>query len=313
MERHGLIVVVGRAKIGLHKFLGKDFLPVIMGTTRIAYMLMLWAHTQNHDARDVTMSISCSKAWIIGAKRLATSITDACIRCRFLHKRNVQQKMASLPSTIQIQSPPFSNIGVDLCGPLVVHAMTNKRATLKVWNVIFVCLNTKAVTMYLAPGYSTSDFLLAYDSHVGDHGKPSNVHSDRGSQLVAAGKEVANYDWDEIARKTAPHGTTWNFTPAGAQWRNGAVEIFVKKFKKSFEILYSKTRFNYAELSCALKRIACVLNDRPLAIQKSSKPYPDADFLTPLTPNMLVTGRAGGRAPVIQDFGHDDLPQERRI
>ena len=122
---------------------------------------------------------------------------------------------------------------------------------------------------------------------------------------------MANYDWDEIARKTAPHGTTWNFTPAGAQWRNGAVEIFVKKFKRSFEILYNKTRFNYAEMSCALKRIASILNDRPLAIQKSSKPYPDADLLTPLTPNMLVTGRAGGRAPVLQDTGDVDLPEER--
>ena len=160
VEREDLIVVVGRAKTGLHKFFGKDFLPVIMGTTRIAYLIMLWAHTQNHDARDVTMSIACSKSWIIGAKRLATSITDACIRCRFLYKRKVQQKMAALPPTIQIQSPPFSNIGIDLCGPLVVHAMTNKRATLKVWNVIFVCLNTKAATMYLAPGYSTNDFLF---------------------------------------------------------------------------------------------------------------------------------------------------------
>jgi hypothetical protein len=39
--------------------------------------------------------------------------------------------------------------------------------------------------MYPAPGYSTSDFLLAYDSQVSDHGKPANVHSDQGSQLVA--------------------------------------------------------------------------------------------------------------------------------
>ena len=55
--------------------------------------------------------------------------------------------------------------------------------------------------MYLAPGYSTSDFLLAYSSHMSDHGIPTMVHSDRGSQLVAAGKEVANFDWDSIASK----------------------------------------------------------------------------------------------------------------
>ena len=309
-ERDGLIVVVGRAQKGLQKLFGKDSLPVLMRKSRIAFLIMLWAHNQNHDARDITMSIACSKAWIVGAKRLATSITVNCLRCRFLHKIKVQQKMSVLPPSVQVPCPPFSNVGVDLCGPLIVHAMTNKRATLKVWNVIFVCLNTKAVTMHLAPGYSTEDFLIAYDSHVYDRGTPTTVHSDKGSQLVAAGKEV-DFDWDAISRRTSKRGTKWDFTPAGAQWRNGAVEIFVKKFKKSFDILYGKTRLNFAEMACALKRISSVLNDRPLSVQKSTKQYPDVDFLTPITPNMILTGRADRRPPVEYDINTDELPEDR--
>jgi hypothetical protein len=82
--------------------------------------------------------------------------------------------------------------------------MTNKRATMKVWNVITVCLNTKAVTMHLAPGYSTADFFIAYDSHVYDRGVPANVHSDKGSQLVAAGKEVMDVDWKLSPRDIPP-------------------------------------------------------------------------------------------------------------
>ena len=64
-------------------------------------------------------------------------------------------------------------------------------------------------------------------------------------------------------------------------------------------------------MSCALKRIANILNDRPLSIQKSSKEYPDRDFLIPLTPNMLLTGRADRRAPVERDIEGDDLPADR--
>ena len=309
-DRDGLLVVVGRAREGLHKLLGKEYLPVIMRKARVAFLIMLWAHKKNHDARDITMSIACGKAWIIGAKELATAITDSCDRCRFLHRLRVEQKMAQLPPAIQLPCPPFSNIGIDLAGPLIVHAMTNKRATLKVWNVLFVCLNTKAIAMYLAPGYSTNDFFIAYNSFISDRGTPTTVHSDRGSQLVAAGKEVIEVDWDCIARKTSAQGTNWDFAPAGAQWRNGAVEIFVKKFKKSFELLYHKTRLNYAEMSCAVKRIANVLNDRPLSVQKSTKQYPDADFLSPLTPNMLLTGRSGSRAPLQRDIDYDALPQD---
>ena len=85
--------------------------------------------------------------------------------------------------------------------------------------------------MYLAPGYSTKDFFIAYNSHISDHGIPTLVHSDRGSQLVTAGKEVAEFDWDSIASKSSSQGTNWKFTPAGAQWQNGAVEIFVKNSK----------------------------------------------------------------------------------
>ena len=272
---------------------------------------MLWAHKENHDARDVTMSIACSKAWIVNAKRLATSICNSCLRCRFLHKIKVEQQMAILPPEIQLPCPPFSNVGIDLCGPLVVKAMTNKRATMKVWNVLFVCLNTKAVKMYLAPGYATKDFMIAYNSHISDHGIPFYVHSDKGSQLIAAGKEVANFDWDDIARTSSLQGTKWDFAPAGAQWRNGAVEVFVRKFKKSFELLYSATRLNFAELACALKRISNVLNDRPLSVQKSSAAYPGTDFLSPITPNMLLTGRNGRRAPVDRDINLDELPEER--
>ena len=65
-------------------------------------------------------------------------------------------------------------------------------------------------------------------------------------------------------------------------------------------------------MSCAIKRISCILNDRPLSIQKSVEPYPDGDFLTPLTPNMLLTGRSGNRPPVQHAYiDHDDLPDDR--
>ena len=312
-ERDGMVVVVGRAKKGMQKFFGKEFLPVIVGSSRVAYLIMLWAHMQNHDARDVTMSIACGKAWILGAKRLATSVTFSCVRCRFLHKVKTQQQMAQLPPSVQLACPPFTNIAIDLCGPLTVHAMTNKRATMKVWNVIKVCLNTKAVTMHLAPGYSTADFFIAYDSHVYDRGVPANVHSDKGSQLVAAGKEVMDVDWEAVAKRYSANGTSWNFAPAGAQWRNGAVEIFVKKFKASFQILYEKTRLNYAEMECAIKRISCILNDRPLSVQKHAKAYPDVDFLAPITPNMLLTGRSGNRAPVERAYIDDEGLSDDRL
>ena len=227
-------VVCGRVSTGLQHSFGSNYLPVIMSSTRVAYLIMLNAHCKDHAGRDVTMAMSRHDAWIVNAKRLAKRIVKDCIRCRFLRKLLEGQKMAILPDVLQLPSPPFTNVGLDLVGPITVKAMVNKRATMKVWVAIFVCLNTKAVSMELSPGYSTTDFLLAYSCHVSLRGIPMFVHSDKGSQLVAAYKDLTDvplqYDWDHIAASTSHQGTRWQFAPAGGQWRNGVAEAFVKNF-----------------------------------------------------------------------------------
>ena len=139
---------------------------------------------------------------------------------------------------------------------------------MKVWVAIFVCLNTKALSMELSPGYATKDFLLAYSCHISLRRMPLFFHSGRGSQLVAAHKDLAedplHYDWDQIAASTSHQGTQWHFAPAGGQLCNG--EAFVKKFKLSFYHLYKKTRFSYAELNSAIKRNNNIFNDRPVPV-----------------------------------------------
>ena len=96
--------------------------------------------------------------------------------------------MANLPDTLQSPSPPFTNVGLDPLQPITIKAMVNKRARMKVWVVIFICLNTKAVSMDLAPGYSANDFISAYSSYVTQIGEHGLVHSNRGSQHVSAQK-----------------------------------------------------------------------------------------------------------------------------
>ena len=73
--RPEVIVVVGRASAGLQKLFGKDCLPVIMASSRVAVLIMLWAHYQNHDGGDITIGIASQNAWIVKGTKLETSIT----------------------------------------------------------------------------------------------------------------------------------------------------------------------------------------------------------------------------------------------
>ena len=156
------------------------------------------------------------------------------------------------------------------------------------------------VLTHLAGGYWTNDFLLAWDAFTADHGEPLTCHSDRGTQLVSAAKynpdlEAPNYDFDVVAKKTK---TVWHFTPAQAQFRNGAVEVFVKKFKRTLDHKFRNRKMKLLELNTAFKVIASVVNSRPVSARYGPKGGNDPDFLTPITPNMLLTGRVNSDIPI---------------
>ena len=318
VEVDSMLAIRGRAETGLRNIFGVDYLPVVMSSHRVAELVMLKAHAIcDHKSVDITFFTSRKYCWIVGGRKLAKAVCKLCVKCRYLSKKPLSQKMSSLPEELAVPCPAFSNIGLDLAGPFTVVSMVKKRSTrggsgsMKVWCVLVVCLNTRAVKAYLIPGYSTEDFFIAWTEIISDCGVPRKVHSDRGSQLVsAAGKlESLSFDWDEISNKSGG-GTIWNFCPSGAQWRNGAVEAQVKRLKKSLEI-YTHTGLSYAEFQSLLKKITSVLNSRPISARYGPRhTESDPDFLELITPNMLLTGRSGIDLPV-REFMDEDCPSKR--
>ena len=185
------------------------------------------------------------------------------------------QKMSVLPPRLAVPFPVFTHVGLDLAGPFIVKREKTTISTrgnpgkMKVWAALFVCLTVKAVKIYMIRGYSTEDFLLAWDEFVADCGQPLTVHTDRGSQLVAAGKESEEvdrikYDWGVISKSTQGK-TDWHYTPPGAQFRNGALEVFVKKFKRTLEHRFKDKTLSMMEMNVAVKVVSSVLNSRPIS------------------------------------------------
>ena len=164
----GMFVIKGRAVAGMKQVLGTEFLPVMMASERISVLIMLKSHVEsNHKSVDITFSTSRHYCWVVGGRKLAKMICKFCVRCRYLKKIKETQKMATLPEELGVPCPAFTNVGVDLAGPYRVHTMLKKRGTrrgsgtVKVWAVLVLCLNTRALKIYMAPGYSTEDFMVA--------------------------------------------------------------------------------------------------------------------------------------------------------
>ena len=97
--QRGMVVMTGRFREkDLARLLGKDNLPVIMVHTRLARVIMISCHEEDHrrTAAD-TLARSRNHVWIPHGTRLAKSVTKSCMKCRLAAKKTVDQIMGKLP------------------------------------------------------------------------------------------------------------------------------------------------------------------------------------------------------------------------
>ena len=78
-ENPDVLVLRGRAMDGLKSFFHSEALPILMSTTRLAYLLMLWAHNKDHTAVDMTLMTVTQWVWIVGGRALAKVVCDGSI------------------------------------------------------------------------------------------------------------------------------------------------------------------------------------------------------------------------------------------
>ena len=68
--------------------------------------------------------------------------------------------------------------------------MNNVRSKLKCYPVLFYCLNTGPVAIKVVSAYDTMAFLIQYEQHCAERGKPKFVYIDKGKNLVKAATYV---------------------------------------------------------------------------------------------------------------------------
>ena len=309
-------LVVTRGRLGeecLQAHLGVSALPILMSTSRAAYLYMTRAHTGEHGTEHKgiveTLARSRTSVWVHRGRNLAKKICRNCPLCIKERKKLIGQQMAKIKPERLVVCRPWTCVALDLAGPFKVKGVVNARARKKCWVVVYVCCSTKAVCLLACCGYSTQAFLLRHEEFVARKGAPKMIISDRGSQLVSAGVVLANkespakWDWDRVVRENS--ATTWEFVPVGCQHRNGLPEATVKVLKKSLDhALHPGVILSYDELVTLLARITYSINQRPLGLANISQNSLQEDYMMPLTPNMMLLGRNSNESPPL-DYSED--------
>ena len=249
--------------------------------------------------------------WTTQAGKLAKSVKNSCVVCRFLEKRTLGQTMGGIPKDQMISPAAWGHLELDLFGPFSCRSDTHKRSTCKIWGMILVDRNSGAVHSDIVMSYSAEDTLKTLRRFAALRGWPVAIYSDPGSQLVSSSGKLESW-WLDMGKQLTDFASgsrfTWSISPANSPWRQGRAEVQIKTLKKLITLAIGTSRVTPVELQTILFESANLINQRPIGVHRS--PKSDGTYRV-LTPNCLLMGRTTNSVPDYQDLAMHLKKSER--
>ncbi|XP_055615002.1 uncharacterized protein LOC129761309 [Toxorhynchites rutilus septentrionalis] len=286
-----------RGRTGTCSFINYDAVnPIILPRNHhVTHLIVLHYHRKYHHQNHNTVLNEIRQRYRIPRlKSVYATIRKSCQKC--MNERVVPQPPAMsdlAPSRLAACSRPFTHMGVDYFGPIMVSA---NRKTEKRWVLIATCLTIRAIHLQIAHTLSTDSCIMALHNVIGRRGAPAVIYSDQGTNFRGAHRELkavlANLDQQRlIAEFTTPH-TSWNFNQPASPHMGGAWERLIRTVKQNLNKLLPKGPPSYEVLENLLIEVENIVNSRPL----TSIPLED-DESPVLTPNHFLLGSSNGLKP----------------
>ena len=214
-----------------------------------------------HMGREHVLSLVRQRYWIIAGRSAVRRVLGKCFTCKRNHARPATQRMADLPSCrLMNDHPPFTFVGVDLFGPMLVR---QGRSDVKRYGCIFTCLTVRAVHLEMTNGLDTDSFMNALQRFISRRGKPREIWWDNGTSFVGAERELRRSlkAWNSHAiHEFLLRGMAWHFNPPRASHMGGVWERMIRSVRKILTPLLKLQRISDEGMStnfcslCALQR-----------------------------------------------------------
>ncbi|XP_038139099.1 uncharacterized protein LOC119782277 [Cyprinodon tularosa] len=283
---------------------------IIPRTCHIATLLVRFFHKEvAHQGRHITEgALRAAGYWIIGAKRLVSSVIHKCVICRKLRGHLQKQKMADLPRDRLTPEPPFTNVGLDIFGPWTISTRRTRggSANSKRWAVLFTCMSTRAVHIELVESMSTDSFINALRRFFAIRGPAKLLRSDRGTNFVGACRELNIISKEAVIESyLQSKGCTWIFNPPHSSHMGGSWERLIGVARRILDALLLQTghtHLTHEVLSTLMAEVMAIMNARPLVPVSN-----DPEMPTILTPAMLLTQKSSTVSAPSGQFKMGDL------
>jgi len=295
LDDDDLIRVGGRLQMSSLTFSQKH--PILLPNRhRLTDNIIRGIHeTHHHAGIQTTLYLLRQKFWLPDGRNQVRKIIRTCVRCHRFDANTVDYRMGNLPKTRVRSSVPFTNTGIDFCGPFFIKERKYRNRTrIKTYVCVFVCMTIKAIHLEVVSDLSTDGFIAALRRFIARRGIPEHIYSDNGTNFVGANnklKEVyALFNSDEhkehIDKFSSEHRITWHFIPPFAPHFGGLWESSVKLFKHHFKRVIGDSLFTFEELSTFTTEVEGILNSRPIATISS-----DPNDMLVLSPAHYLIGK----------------------
>lgn len=267
--------------------------PILLpGTAMLSRRLIENAHRQTlHGQAQVCLQYLREKFWITDARSILRNLIKHCPTCVRFNQKMATQLMADLPSERVTISRPFAHCGVDYAGPFKISSYRGRGAMVEVsgYVAIFVCFASKAVHLELVGNLTAKAFLSALDRFIIRRQHVRHMHSDNGTNFVAADKELRatleTWNSSEVMNHLSAKNIEWHFNTPLASHQGGLWERAVQSMKYHFRRIMSEHVLTFEEMYTVLVRIEAVMNSRPLTTLSD-----DPTDMTAITPGHFIVG-----------------------
>ena len=277
------------------------FLPAVEKQSPIAYAIVSdihWNHdVVKHTVIETTWKYVLQKVFIIEGREVVKRVKNSCERCRYIAKKTIDVAMGPLSRHNLTIAPAFYVTQIDLAGPFKSQCQHNKRATIKIWLIVFVCTTTTATKIKVMEDYTTKAFVQTFIRFSCDVGYPKMILIDEGSQLVKGCQTMKLNFVDAKFQLHKDVGIEFETCPVGGHNYNGRVERTVREVKGSIERNLCNEKISVIQWETLSAKIANSINDLPLGLGNYVSDYEVMDLITP---NRLLLGRNNERSPTGQ-------------
>ena len=310
VDTNGTIRVGGRL---VHSFIPFDGKHPILLPKMAPIVNLIVSHYHNkckHQGRYITLAAIRNAGFFIhGIRGVVSSFIRNCVTCSKLRGKPLSPKMADLPPDRVQESPPFTNVGIDLFGPYLITDGTSTRrnsATKKVWGVIFICLVTRAIHIESVPGLDTVSFINALRRFFSIRGVCCRIRSDNGSNLVSARSQMnSTFALEALKKEATLHKVEWITNPPGASNFGGSWERAIGSVRKILDaslLNIGERALTRDELDTLFKEACAIVNNTPLY-----EPSDSSDDPLPISPAHLMLLKDHPNPSPIECFTQEDL------